>query len=152
MELLPHVSLAESLDDTDLPSLDFDAVSSFVDAALKEKLTLSRKATALVASVVHPHLQMNGYEFARCDVSHHTRARLQRLELPALFTDHELDVASFKQGSLERIKIDLPLEKVNEENDEGLGFSEAFWASADEGLGKAKSRGVLSEWSGRVQE
>ncbi|KAI9705433.1 MAG: hypothetical protein M1836_006188 [Candelina mexicana] len=53
----------------------------------------------------------------------HRRHQKQKLELPLLRTDHELDVREFGQRIIPDFRrLNLPLEKVDEEDDEGLSW------------------------------
>ncbi|KAI5300650.1 hypothetical protein KEM56_002295, partial [Ascosphaera pollenicola] len=139
---LTPASLSVSLqDDDDLPSLDLDAVLGFISSELKEKISLSRESAALVSSIVKPALTTFETDLRKCCPPNIHASRKLKVDNPALITDHELDTTEFRRVSLETLKIDLPLERVDVDNDEGLIFPHQFWVAADEirGMtGKAK--------------
>jgi hypothetical protein len=94
-----------------------------------ERLTISKDGARLIAWVSNPEpdeliddivrSMLGGREF-----------KMMRLELPLLLSDHEIDCREFakREGfEIELENVRLPLEILDEEKNEGLGFSPRLW-------------------------
>ncbi len=96
-----------------------------------EKLAISKDAAKLLLScTTAPTTEACGNE-ALLGVRHN--AYKKKVEVPILFTDHELDVQRFGQ----RIEPDLagfnlPYERIDEEHDEGFTWPEDYYIRREE--------------------
>ncbi|ODH47058.1 hypothetical protein GX48_06879 [Paracoccidioides brasiliensis] len=117
-----------------IPSIDLSGVHSEIKAISKEKLDFSWTSAPLLVSIIkstaeskygEPNANRYGEDEYLPDFY---QIRNLKEDTPMLRIDHELDVQSFRQKiSLHAIEINLPLEHVNDENDEGLKFPAVFW-------------------------
>jgi hypothetical protein len=111
----PHLSLAS------LPSLaQFE----------KEKLGVGRDAAVFLCSAMKPPVILHDESEKLWDECLPDRYRVTNMmqEVPMVKSDHELDMRLFRSRiSLETLELDLPLEIIDDENDEGLRFPSNFW-------------------------
>lgn len=96
-----------------------------------ERLVVGNGAAILLSSIKKPPKSEARFdEDVKID-SH--RIRDIKLELPLLRTDHELDVRDFARQIVPDLENEfLPLEKVDEENDEGLTWPSKYHDLPDE--------------------
>jgi hypothetical protein len=122
-------------DDSYLPQFDLTA-----NVNTDESLTISEDAASLIASVARE----DSSEWVDNTMFQMIRSREYknlRQELPLLKSDHETDCKKFAQREGFEIKltnVKLPLEMVDEENNEGLGFSFTMWRKGSESLENLK--------------
>lgn len=126
-----HINgLQENIIDTSpeneaLPQFDFGP-----DYNVEERLEISRQGALLLASISHVNLDEN-FNHTEVPLLDCRGAKRLKLEQPLLKTDHKLDCKQFCQREGFDVKlrdVNLPLEMVDEENDEGLGFPAKYWA------------------------
>ncbi|KAK2811003.1 hypothetical protein FQN50_002596 [Emmonsiellopsis sp. PD_5] len=118
----------------DTQDIDLRAIRNEMQIRTREKLDVSRSSAALLSSISKlehkPALYAppkNSYEEEEYLPNLH-RVRNLKCDLPMLKTDHELDMRSFRQNtSLDCMEMDLPLEIVSDEKDEGLALPRGFW-------------------------
>ncbi len=85
-----------------------------------ERLLFGRDEAMLLRSLITPPEESALDKSMALD---HKRNQRRKLELPLLKTDHELDVRSFGQRITPDFRsLNLPFERVDEENDEGLSW------------------------------
>lgn len=84
-----------------------------------ERLSISKEAAALLSSI--RETQPEDYEFDESILPDTHRVRNLKMETPLLRTDPELDLRDFRARVIPDLAAEhLPLEKVDEELDEGL--------------------------------
>ncbi|KAL9035571.1 MAG: hypothetical protein Q9214_006518, partial [Letrouitia sp. 1 TL-2023] len=121
-------SLAASLyedDDTFLEKEDFATIEAAAKSPPTERLEVSREALRLLGEVTKLHGPIPQFEHGSELDLHHVRNLKQ--ELPLLRTDHEADM----QSVVRRMEVDLahdflPLEHIDEEEDEGLTWPKKY--------------------------
>ncbi|WEW56849.1 hypothetical protein PRK78_002304 [Emydomyces testavorans] len=104
--------------------LDLDGLRELIHKKHKEKLSISKAGAAFLTSVIRPHSSHVEWG-SKLDemISNYRRIMDIRQELPILRTDHEHDMHVFRgMLSLDKMEVDLPLEQINDENDEGFVF------------------------------
>ena len=88
-----------------------------------ETLSLDRDAAMLLTSIKQSSASKESFQFDEVEMPDPHRIRNMKLDLPLLHTDHELDVLHFRyRGMRDLAEEHLPLESVDEENDEGLSW------------------------------
>jgi hypothetical protein len=112
---LPRDSSLQLADPQGVPHLEqLDAFST------RERLFLDREAATLLSTC----MWNVKHELTLKDLSIFTgnrRGKGLRIELPILRTDHELDMRSFgRQVVTGSLSDNIPLEEVNQQNDEGI--------------------------------
>ncbi|OAX85383.1 hypothetical protein ACJ72_00231 [Emergomyces africanus] len=113
------------------PSADIEGIQHEIQARSREKLDASWASARLLSSIPQSSIDAkptdNHYEEGHyCSESN--RIRDLKLATPILRTDHEMDIRLFRRSiSLDRMEIDVPLERLDDENDESLKFSNNFW-------------------------
>lgn len=123
----PPADSAVSLDDPDDGSLlTVKGARSTLTQKQREKLDISKTGAIFLSSVLKTPVLLKETELEiRWDdlLPDYRRLKRMRMEEPILKGDHELDMRSFRgQTSLDQMELDLPLEQLDDENDEGLGF------------------------------
>lgn len=94
--------------------------------SINERLTLSKEAATLLSSCTTAPKIGAWDEEEILDVRHRTRK--QKVEIPILKTDHELDMQEFgRRVEPDLAGFNLPYEKVDEENDEGLTWPRQYY-------------------------
>lgn len=124
-------------DDSDLPQFDIQGKDAF---STEERLTVSREAARLLASVAKEH-SINSINSLVLPLLDCRRTKNLRVEFPLLRTDHESDCKRFAQRKgfeLQLKDVKLPLEIVKEEDDEGLTFPSRLYSVGEEIMGKLK--------------
>ena len=99
---------------------------SLLAEKINEKLDIGKCEALLLSSVISARFlpestdSEHGWDSVLPD---YLSGRRMKAELPILRTDHELNMLSFRaQISLDHIDLDLPLEFIDDEQDEGLEF------------------------------
>ena len=106
-------------DDSHLPS----ALEN-VDLLPPERLTINREALTFLSDVCKEPPEPP--ELATLDGSRYRRLKDAKVDVPLLFTDHEMDVQSFRRPfGPDLTNIDLPVEETDDEQDEGINFPTA---------------------------
>ena len=121
--------------DCHLPKFDLTA-----DINTDERLALSKDAALLIASVSQEETSAWSDSTMLRMIAAKKRQNF-RLELPLLRSDHETDCKKFAQREGFEIKLQdvkLPLEMVDEQNNEGLEFSSSLWGKGEEVLENLK--------------
>ncbi|KAK2746993.1 hypothetical protein FQN57_002565 [Myotisia sp. PD_48] len=91
-----------------------------------EKLSISKASAAFLSSITNPRFAVRDSLDTKYTPKRQQKPQL-KLDLPLLRSDNELDLISWRnQASLDKLELDLPLEVVDEENDEGIGFPTYF--------------------------
>jgi hypothetical protein len=133
-------------DNNELHQFDFGS-----EVKVEERLKISREGALLLSSVSQEDEAINALVLPMFKTRSITKKA--RLELPLLRTDHEKDCKNFARRDDFEIKlcdIKLPLEMVNEENNEGLVWPSKFSSLGEELVEQLKqekisvSRDVLS--------
>lgn len=127
--LIPHASTktTASLDDPDDPSLV--SVRNAQLTALEgqnEKLDITRSGAIFLSSILQTptYLEKAGSEI-RWDALLPDYRLIKRLKVeePLLKGDHELNMRAFRnQTNLNQMDVEISIEQLDDENDEGLGF------------------------------
>src|SRR5436190_9455489 len=120
------VSLGDPIDG---PHLDLPSASSLTQLE-KEKLSISRNGGIFLFSASKPPAILHDESEKSWDECLPDRHRIKNMmqDVPIVKSDHELDMRLFQSRiSLESLELDLPLEIIEDENDEGLGFPSNFW-------------------------
>ncbi|KAK2794429.1 hypothetical protein FQN51_000872 [Onygenales sp. PD_10] len=114
--------------------IDLCAIRHEMQIRTREKLDVSRSSAALLSSISKLEHKPGPYASSKYNYDEEEylpnlhRARNLKCDLPMLKTDHELDMRSFRQStSLDCMEMDLPLETVSDERDEGLALPKGFW-------------------------
>ena len=98
-----------------------------------ETLSLDRDAAILLTSIKQSSASNEPLGFDEYNIPDSHRARNVKLELPLLRTDHESDMLDFRyRGMRDLAEEHLPLESVDEENDEGLSWPIRFFRLPEE--------------------
>ena len=99
-------------------------------SSTNEKLAISQEAATLLSScTTTPKTGAQEYAELLCP---RRRAYKQKLEVPVLLTDNELDVQRFVQRiEPELAGFNLPYERIDEENDEGFAWPETYYVNHD---------------------
>jgi hypothetical protein len=106
----------------------------FLDHDTDERLSVSKEAAIMIAWVSNVD-KVNAAESNILSVVGYKEAKNKKLELPLLESDHEKDYMDFakrKGFELELKDVKLPLEVIDEEKKEGLGFPASLWKRGDE--------------------
>lgn len=118
-------NLEPSLDDADEVPQPED-IQSMLTEKHSEKLDIGKREALLLSSIIKAPSQL---ESVSCEhgwdgvLPDYRGIRRMKVEEPILRHDHELDMLSFRaQVSLDRVDLDLPLEPIDDERDEGLAF------------------------------
>ncbi|OJD16193.1 hypothetical protein AJ78_03625 [Emergomyces pasteurianus Ep9510] len=114
------------------PSVDIEGVQHEIQAKTREKIDASWASAPLLSSVLKSSMDErptgNYYDEGEYS-SESIQIRGLKLETPILRTDHEMDMRFFRRRiSLDCMEIDVPLEHLDDENDESLKFSSSFWS------------------------
>ena len=102
-----------------------------------ERLSVTTEAAALLSSIKGLGQQRSRFDE---DVALDVR-RFQKIkqEVPILLTDHELDLRSFAPQIVPDLENEhLPLEKLDDEADEGVGWPSTYYELPDRFFNKAK--------------
>jgi hypothetical protein len=135
-------------DDSELHQFDFGS-----EVKVEERLKISREGALLLSSVSQGDTAEAIDALVLPMFKTRSITKKARLELPLLRTDHENDCKNFARRDDFEIKlcdIKLPLEMVNEENNEGLVWPSKFSSLGEELVEQLKqekisiSRDVLS--------
>jgi hypothetical protein len=106
----------------------------FLSYSTDERLSISRDAAQLLACISNAGKEETIDSIGHSLISKkHSKNR--RLELPLLKTDHDTDCKEFikREGFEIRLKdVKLPLEMVDDDENEGLDFPEKFWNKGSE--------------------
>lgn len=130
--------LSDVSDDSHLPQFRLTSKVS-----TDERLEVSREGAKILAAItqdISSYTQDSLFPFQHDSRSLHRFNHL-RVELPLLRSDHELDCIAFADRSgfeLGLKDIKFPLERVNEENNEGLTWSQKLWNLEGETLQKVR--------------
>lgn len=128
-DLLAYISpdTLESLESTlqDPSTGDFETklstAATHVKSKEKERLEIERDGAVFLSSIIKPTTQQPLLHPA--STSRH-RVKNMKIDPPILQSDHELDMRAFSHGvsviPLDPSKLDLPLEQLEVENDEGI--------------------------------
>jgi hypothetical protein len=111
-------------DDSELPQLYFGS-----ELKVEERVTISREGAQLLSCIAHEDAAEAIDTLVFPMLKNRSIVRRNILELPLLKTDHETDCRNFARRDNFEIKlcdIKLPLEMVNEENNEGLVWPSRF--------------------------
>lgn len=120
-------SLSDEDIDLDLQHPQDDAaLTKPVEELTRERLTVSKEAATLLRSVYSLREAPDDLQL----ISEVKRRILNlKQEVPLLQTDHELDVLEFGKALESCIhEPKIPLEPVDEENDEGLGWPSSYFS------------------------
>lgn len=116
-DLKPPDDYLQGLESNDLCDGDLKG------AQLDEKLSFGKEAILLLASVTTPISSEYPPRFDVDDYNDPHPFRKIKCELPMLQTDHDLDEKGFAIPIVPNLDHEfLPLEKIDEEADEGLGW------------------------------
>ena len=137
-ELRDYVS-SDSLEDLEAGLRDpesrlgnFEATISDVHTQVKsrqnERLEIGRDAAIFLSSIIKPVAAPPSLDTSSEFNQNRHRVKSLKMEPPILKTDHELDLRAFSGGiiSLDPTKLNLPLEKLQEENDEGMSWPKYY--------------------------
>jgi len=118
----------EELNDDSMPEFDFGP-----EPRLDERLSLSKDAAHLLQAVAKQDTQetIDKLIFPMLDSSDVKNAKV---ELPLLRSDHETDCKNFARRDSFEIKlrdVRFPLEVVDEEKNEAVGFPSSYWQLGD---------------------
>lgn len=114
-------------DDDHLPQLDFSD-----HTLLAECITPDKDATLLLASTNKTGTSTKEIDDIISSLKDTRMPRKIRLELPLLRTDHDADCRSFTKREAAHIdQIDLPMEPLDDEKDEGMEWSRRTRAIPD---------------------
>ncbi|KAK2754785.1 hypothetical protein FQN54_006678 [Arachnomyces sp. PD_36] len=110
----------------DLSEEDCDLQSTLSSAGTKakvkenERLEIGRDGAILLSSIIKPALPLSRPSYTPSHLLH--RVRNMKLSLPILRSDHDLDMLAFDSSpiSLDPSELNLPLDKLERENDESL--------------------------------
>lgn len=102
-----------------------DSVGASKDAEItippSERLSASNDVAMLLSSVIAP--PEGTHLFSESSLLKPHRHRNLKMELPILQSIHELDVLEFNRRIVPKLASEhLPLEKIDDENDEGIGW------------------------------
>ncbi|EER43709.1 conserved hypothetical protein [Histoplasma capsulatum H143] len=122
-----------SLRDTpNFPSIDLETIQSEIRTGTREKVDASWASAHMLSSIAKSFLDetsMGNHPGEGGCPSNFGQVRDMKLEAPLLRTDHEIDMRMFRRRiSLDFIEIDVPLEQLDDENDESLKFPSNFWS------------------------
>ncbi|KLJ06668.1 hypothetical protein EMPG_17842 [Blastomyces silverae] len=136
--LVPPVieDLDQSLGDiSNHPSIDLEDIHREVQARTREKLDANRASAPLLSSIIKLSVDERPIGIHDEEIEYPTdsrRIRDMKLEAPVLRTDHEMDMRAFRRRiSLDFMQIDVPLEDLDDENDESLKFPSSFWSQTE---------------------
>jgi hypothetical protein len=118
--------------DLDLPAFNFGP-----GVEVKDHLVLSRDGASALMSASQAELP-HQFEATLLSLLDSRRGHAFRLETPLLETDHELDCIAFRERDWLDTKlqdIGLPLETVNEEQNEGLEWTVKYREASSEIIG-----------------
>ena len=105
---------------------------------LNEKLSFGKEPISLLAAITVPAKQSMYFDEDQ-DIDPHRFQKLKQ-ELPMLRTDHELDMRNFAPQIIPNLVHEfLPLERVDEEADEGLKWPVKYSALPEEFASKFQS-------------
>ncbi|KAL1960415.1 hypothetical protein VTO42DRAFT_7714 [Malbranchea cinnamomea] len=123
---MSQTDLATRLNHPDSSILSVEGTQNTLSDSQREKLNISKSAMIFLSSVLNVPTFVNGRgSEIRWDelLPDYLRFRKMKMEEPMLRSDHELDMRSFRElTSLDQMELDLPLEQLDNENDEGLVF------------------------------
>jgi hypothetical protein len=125
-------------DDSKLRQFDFGS-----ELKVEERVTISKEGASLLSSIAHEESTETINALLLPMLSARSKITRTRLELPLLKTDHETDCKNFARRDDFEIKLQdvrLPLEIVNEDNNEGL-----VWPSRFSTLGSELLEGLKKE-------
>ncbi|PGH03489.1 hypothetical protein GX51_04064 [Blastomyces parvus] len=117
------------------PSIGLEDIHREIQASTREKLDANWASAPLLSSIIKLSIDErpidNHYEEIECPIDPR-RIRDMKLEAPILRTDHEMDMRAFRRRiSLDFMEIDVPLEQLDDENDQSLKFPSRFWSQAE---------------------
>lgn len=126
---IPHTptNLAASLDDPDDPYLvTMRSAQLTAEQKQRERLDITKSGAMFLSSILQTPtlLEKAGSEICWDDLlPDHRRIKRLKVEGPLLKGDHELDMRAFRnQPNLNQVAIEIPIEQLDDEKDEGLGF------------------------------
>lgn len=122
-----------SLCDTpNFPFIDLETIQSEIRTRTREKLDANWASAHVLSSIARSFLDemsMGNHPGEGGCPSNFGQVRDMKLEAPLLRTDHEIDMRMFRRRiSLDFMEIDVPLEQLDDENDESLKFPSNFWS------------------------
>ncbi|TAQ84227.1 hypothetical protein B7494_g7449 [Chlorociboria aeruginascens] len=132
LENTEQALLNDFLGDSSLPQFTISA-----DVNLDERLTISRDGACILASVSKEMAAANSLEQIEPSFIGHRELKSIQIETPLLRSDHDNDIRLFARRESFEIKLkdlDLPLERVNVEENEGLSFPSKLWNLSEETL------------------
>jgi hypothetical protein len=118
----------EDIIDDSLPEFDFGP-----ELRLDERLSLSKDAARLLQAVAKQDTQET-IDKLMLPMLSSSDVKNTKVELPLLKRDHETDCRNFARWDGFEIKLKdvrFPLEVVDEEKNEGVGFPSAYWQLGD---------------------
>ncbi|OJD24747.1 hypothetical protein ACJ73_03888 [Blastomyces percursus] len=118
------------------PSINLEDIHQEIQARTQEKLDVNWASAPLLSSIIKLSVDErptgNQYEEIECPTDSH-RIRDMKMEAPVLRTDHEMDMRAFRRRiSLDFTQIYVPLEHLDDENDESVNFPKSFWSQAED--------------------
>jgi len=127
-------------DDSELRQFDFGS-----ELKVEERVTISKEGALLLSSIAQEETIEAIDSYVLPMLGARSEIRSTRLEFPLLRTDDETDFKHFAKRDDFEIKlqdIKLPLEMVNEENNEGLVWPSRFSALGAEVLDELKQEKI----------
>lgn len=123
-----QATCSEEINDDSLPEFDFGP-----EPRLDERFSLSKDAARLLQAVAKQDTQetIDKLMFPMLGGS---EIRNARVELPLLRSDHETDCRNFARRNGFEIKLQdvrFPLEVVDQEKNEAVGFPSSYWQLGD---------------------
>lgn len=112
---------------------------------LEERMTLTQDAAKLLSAIARPE-SIESINLATSISLDVRRRKKLKLELPLLKSDHERDCKEFARRDTFEIKlqdIKLPLELIDEEKGEGLGWPRSLRAYGQEIIDQAKKEKIM---------
>ena len=95
-----------------------------------EKLSASKDAAVFLSYIRQSSLEEEGEKAAPLD---YNRVKNMKMELPVLRTDNELDIREFAPRAIPHLaRLNIPLEKVDVEKDEGLAWPSSVYSLPEE--------------------
>lgn len=122
----PLLTITQSLSMLEEPTEpDLFEISAEIARPFPERLNCEKGAIALLLSIQDS--KSSPLSFRELAVPQTHRVRDLKIELPLLRSDHELDVQQFVGRNVPNLANDhLPLEKVDDERDEGLSWPSSY--------------------------
>ena len=111
-------------------------------APMLERLTMTKDGATLLASV----LKTRSRESVNLDefLPDYQRAERMKVELPLLSSDHAMDMDRFKCRIVPDLKnLDIPLEEVDDEPVEGMGWTSSYKAARLQAIKKSENEKLV---------